>query len=372
MKNALLLLVVVLVACTPAPPENGDIAALLRGDGSAEFAPIQAPVTLAFPADHGPHYAQRLEWWYFTGNLRGDNQQRYGYQLTIFRLGLKPQAPSDAPLAREQLLMGHFALTDISAAKYHSFERFARLDQRIASVKNPPLALRLENWSITQLAGEPLAFALRAEQDNIAIDLTVRAASALLAQGDNGYSQKSANSASAYYSVPRLKTSGTLHINGEKVEVSGLSWLDREWSSSQLARDQIGWRWYALHLDDGSNLMVYALLRADGRIDQWSKGSWQRADGEVTALAAADFSIEALRWWQASDGARYPVESRVRAPQYGLDITVSAALDQQRFDGLLRYWEGAVSVRGSHSGTGYLEMTGAQREAATEAGIIAP
>ena len=56
---------------------------------------------------------------------------------------------------------------------------------------------------------------------------------------------------------------GTLKIAGESIPVTGQAWLDREWGSSLLDEEQAGWDWFALHLDDGTDLMVYSLRRKD-------------------------------------------------------------------------------------------------------------
>ncbi len=362
MSRALLIIVfALLLGCKESAPAPPDLAGLLRGGPALGFAPIRAPVALEFPRDHGAHFAQRLEWWYFTGNLRAANGLEFGYQLTVFRLGLKPRAPSAHALAGEQLLMGHFALSDLSQQRYHSFERFTRLDQRLGVVRNPPLELRIDDWSIVEIAGPSLGFTLQANQDDIAIDLTLLAQSAVVQQGVAGFSQKSAdpNNASAYYSVPRMTTRGTLKVGTQSVEVAGLSWFDREWSSSALADKQVGWRWYALHLDNGANLMLYALERADGEVDSYSRLSYVDASGVRTDLGPEDFEILSTRRWQAPTGIAYAVDSRVRVPKLRVDIEVKAALDAQHFQGLFSYWEGAVRVSGSHSGKGYLEMTGA-------------
>ena len=47
----------------------------------------------SFPNDHGNHPEYRTEWWYFTGNIRDEAGNRYGYQLTFFRQGI--EHPSD-------------------------------------------------------------------------------------------------------------------------------------------------------------------------------------------------------------------------------------------------------------------------------------
>src|ERR1700676_5790147 len=43
-----------------------------------------------FPRDHFDHSNFRTEWWYYTGNLRGHNGHRYGFELVFFRQGQHP------------------------------------------------------------------------------------------------------------------------------------------------------------------------------------------------------------------------------------------------------------------------------------------
>ncbi|MEL6934844.1 MAG: lipocalin-like domain-containing protein, partial [Pseudomonadota bacterium] len=45
----------------------------------AEGFAIPVPGTqFSFPADHGPHPNYRIEWWYLTANLKGDDGRDYG------------------------------------------------------------------------------------------------------------------------------------------------------------------------------------------------------------------------------------------------------------------------------------------------------
>ncbi|MBK7252974.1 MAG: hypothetical protein IPI04_03425 [Ignavibacteria bacterium] len=71
---------------------------------------------------------------------------------------------------------------------------------------------------------------------------------------DSGLSQKGnqTGNASYYYSYTRLKTEGKIILDGKEFEVSGYSWMDREWSTSALSEDQKGWDWFALQLDDST------------------------------------------------------------------------------------------------------------------------
>jgi len=93
------------------------------------------------------------------------------------------------------------------------------------------------------------------------------------------------SAASHYVTFPRMATTGTLKGAGAET-LHGLSWMDHEFSSSQLAPDQVGWDWAGLQLRDGRSLMVYRLRRADGSQDPWSTVSEVDASGRL-ALAQA-------------------------------------------------------------------------------------
>jgi predicted secreted hydrolase len=195
------------------------------------------------------------------------------------------------------------------------------------------------------------------------VDLTLGAARPVVLQGDAGLSRKSTEpgNASYYYSVPRLTTTGTITIDGTPHAVTGLSWLDREWSTSALGADQAGWDWLALQLADGRDLMYYRLRRKDGGVDGTSRGSLVDVDGRRTELGA-DLPLQPARWWTAPDGRRFPVEWDLALPDEPRRLRVVAAFDDQYMTLAVRYWEGMVDVRdratGVALGRGYLEMTG--------------
>lgn len=111
----------------------------------------------------------------------------------------------------------------------------------------------------------------------------------------------------------------------------------------------VGWDWFSLHLDDGSDLMYYGLRDSSGRATPESAGTLVRPSGEVVALSGV--TLEETRRWQG-----WPVGWRLHWRD--LDLRVDARVDDQLMDLSFRYWEGAVRVSGSRSGRGYLEMTG--------------
>ena len=210
---------------------------------------------------------------------------------------------------------------------------------------------------------------LRAAQGNVALDLTLASAKAPVLQGEQGLSRKSAEpgNASYYYSMTRMPTSGMIRVGTQSFEVRGSSWMDREWSTSALARDQVGWDWLALQLSDDRELMFYRLRRRDGTADPVSTGSLVSADGSVRRLASSDVQIEVLEHWRSPRGVRYPSRWRLRVPSrqldQRLDLTITPYLSDQELDVGVRYWEGAVRIAGTAgsqpvAGSGYVELTG--------------
>lgn len=352
-----------------APP---GLAALLGGEASdAGFAVAGEPREFVFPGDHGPHPGFRNEWWYVTGNLDSDDGQRFGFELTIFRFALASTAPESASAWRtNQVYVAHFALTDASAGRFHAAERYSRGAAGLAGAQSEPFRAWVDDWRIEGTTGRDGRenWHLTAGDGGIALDLDMRAAKPPVLHGENGLSRKSDDpgNASYYYSMSRWVTEGSLTVDGRRHRVSGLSWLDREWSTSALARDQQGWDWFALQLSDGSDLMFYSLRRADGTRDSRSAGTFVTADGASRPLSADDVAIEATGSWQSPAGGTYPSGWRIRVLPEQLELEVVPVIDNQELFTLVRYWEGAVDVAGSRdhapvAGRGYVELTGYAR-----------
>ena len=186
--------------------------------------------------------------------------------------------------------------------------------------------------------------------------MTLSAEGPLVFHGDGGFSRKSAQGqASYYYSQPFYRISGTLILPEGEVAVSGTAWLDREWSSQPLSDDQSGWDWFSLSLDGGAKLMGFQLRQTDGT--DFTAATWIDRDGRTTAFPDGAFSAEPLESSEVA-GRDIPTAWRLRLPDKGVDVTVEA-INRQAWMGLsIPYWEGPVTVSGSHAGRGYLEMTG--------------
>jgi len=345
-------LAVMLVLSSPAAGQG--FAGL--GAEAEGFAEPRRGRALAFPADHGAHPAFRIEWWYLTANLQGADGTPYGAQWTLFRTALRPA--TDAGWSSPQLWMGHAAVTTPDA--HFSAERLARGGVGQAGVALDPFTAWIDEWrmvSEAEGASDPLdALALAASGEAFAYDLSLRADGPLVRHGEDGYSVKSAEGqASHYYSQPFYAVSGALSLPGGEVAVSGRAWLDREWSSQPLSATQEGWDWVSLHLEGGEKLMAFRLRQSDGT--RFTSGTWITARGEARPFGDGAVSLTPLERARVA-GRRIPTRWRVELPERGVDVTVSALNPYSWMSTRVPYWEGPVSVSGSHGGRGYLEMTG--------------
>ena len=352
----------------PSTRASADLRSAL-GDaaGNDGYARADAVRGFTFPGDHGPHPEYRNEWWYLTGNLATPEGRRFGYQLTFFRVALAPGAVASASRWRtHQVYMAHFAVSDIEAASHHGFERFARAAADLAGATNPPLRVWLDHWEMQAL--DPSGFPLRvqASAEGVALDLTLFPEKPVVLNGEQGLSRKGAGpgNASYYYSVTRLASNGEIRIGERDFDVTGSSWLDREWSTSALSEGQAGWDWFALQLEDGRDLMLYRMRRDDGSTDPASAGTLVDREGRVESLGADDILFRALETWTSpATGVSYPLRWELRLPGHDLKLLVTPVFEAQEMDVAVRYWEGAVTVQGDQagspvSGRGYMELAG--------------
>lgn len=364
-----LLLAVSLGACSENASPQRITASLSVGELMSEpadprFARALGPREFAFPRDHGPHPEFQTEWWYFTGNLADERGREFGYELTFFRRALlaEPIESNSAWTARD-VYMAHFAISDVDGERFLFTERNSRASLGLAGSNQDPLRVWLRDWTFTGDLAVGATAHLSAASDDLSLELDLAARAEPVLQGERGLSRKGREpgNASYYYSVPRLETRGRLAIDGREFEVTGLSWCDREWSTSALEHGQVGWDWFALQLEDGRDLMLFHMRRDDGSIDATSAGSLRAADGTVTQLASSDFAIEVLdRWTSRASGAEYPSHWRVSVPSHHIDLEIEPVLRDQELRLSVRYWEGAVHAvcGGRPCGRGYVELVG--------------
>jgi len=338
------------------------------GVETVDFQPAQPGRAFQFPRDHGAHPDFKTEWWYYTGSLKSIEGETFGYQLTFFRVGLKKPAPGAHSAWRaDTVYFAHLAVTDPSRGEFAFREVAQRGAMGLAGAEPDRLTVWIDDWRVESRGAE---HHLRAAKDGIGLDLTLTPLKPPVLHGEGGYSRKSATAevASHYYSITRLATKGTLTLGERTLEVTGTSWFDREFSTSQLAPEQVGWDWFSLQLSDGVDLMLYVMRLKDGTLDRASSGTLVDREGRARHLDLDDFQIKATGTWSSPHSqATYPSGWQIKLPDAGYTLTLEPTLaDQELRPGgrsPIIYWEGQVKVRGTQnqetlSGQGYVELTG--------------
>jgi predicted secreted hydrolase len=327
----------------------------LGADGGGRFAQVLPGRQLVFPADHGAHPDYRIEWWYLTANLKDAQGASYGVQWTLFRQAMTPS--SGEGWANQQLWMGHVAVT--TATTHRFAERFARGGVGQADVQAAPFAAWIDNWQVRSLSPDSAHLAplqLTASAPDFSYAIRLDGDHPVVLQGDAGYSLKSERGqASYYYSQPYLRASGSIVLDGKTIAVTGQAWIDREWSSQPLASDQTGWDWLSLHLDSGEKLMLFRLRHADGK--DFFAGNWIGLDGTSEPLDPRGIAMTPTAVTRVA-GRDLPTAWAISIPAHKLEIASVPLNPQSWMDTRFKYWEGPISVSGSHPGMGYLEMTG--------------
>ncbi|MBR9874984.1 carotenoid 1,2-hydratase [Vibrio sp. J1-1] len=352
-----------LIGCEESQQQN--VGALLGGNEAPveaeSFTPVMKGVEITFPADHQAHLDFRHEWWYLTANLTDEKGNPLGVQWTQFRFAAVPQkdepAEKKAVWQSHQIFMAHNAIT--TKDKHYADEKWSRDHSELAGVDASPFRVYLDDWQWKSSTNDLFPATLKTNSKQFGYSLTLTSNAPYQKQGEQGYSTKSSDgqAASHYYSQPFIDVEGEVTIDGETHQVSGKGWIDREWSSQYLHESQQGWDWFALRLTDETSLVVFQLR--DSRTGQasYSHAKLMHKDGSGIAIQQNNIHLEATKQTQI-EGRNYPTEWQLSIPDQQVELTISALNPKAQMPLSVTYWEGPVTIDGSHSGTGYMELTG--------------
>jgi predicted secreted hydrolase len=334
-----------------------------------EFAVVTKERSVMLPTDTGAHADFRTEWWYATGWLNTPDNKPLGFQITFFRSATGHDAADPSTFAPSQLIIAHAALSDPALGHLVHDQRIARQGFGLAYAKPANTDVKLDAWKIVRAADGRYDVAVDAGE--FTLHLTLTPTQAPLIQGERGYSRKGPRpeQASYYYSEPQLRVSGsvTRPVTGggssqSVTAVTGVAWLDHEWSSTLLDANAVGWDWLGANLFDGSALMAFKVRGRDGHAI-WAHAAMRDRDGHVTTFAPNEVEFTPRRTWRSPrTNTPYPVAMTVRtgALTWQLDpLMDDQELDSRQSTGAV-YWEGAarVSRYGAELGRAYLELTG--------------
>ena len=337
---------------------------------------------MELPRDDGPH--DRLtEWWYYTGHLRDDEGGRWGFEYVIFRAERGGFPVSWA---------SHLALTDETADAFHYAQRAEigpQVDHSPVDDAGEPTGFDLAivgadperpetftqpPWTMAGADGtDRLAATLSATEATAAgldggltLQLDLAATKPPALHDTDGWIDFGPAGGSYYYSRTAMTASGSLVLGERTLDVEGSGWFDHQWGDF-ISVGGGGWDWFAVNLDDGTDLTLSLVRDADGSYPL-VYGTLVDADGRSRHLPPDAFTVEVTDdWTSPRTGATYPAAWRVSVPGEDLEIELEPTVADQELDtrattGVI-YWEGSQDVRATRGGAtlggeAYVELTG--------------
>jgi len=315
-------------------------------------------VPWAFDPEHeeGVHGDVRVEWWYHWGFLTDDA----GGEWCCFSSFFRSHRPG-LPITRYFL----YDLADLKNGerRYRSAAgaEVLPLLQALTGATKFPSPHEVIPGGPLEKAGDPLK--LKYADDSLerssrgtyrlrvgAVDLELRAVSETMAVEGTGLTGIGRPEEMHYYTIPRLEAKGSVH--GRKA--TGLFWYDHQWGTSW-TEPTVGWSWWGLQLDDGTNVNAYELRDLKTRTVLRSVCTHDR---RVYPLEATP-----LVTWESPTKVRYPVSWKLKAGP--LDLTIEP-IQKERESPVLgdqeSIWEGPVRVTGTATGRGFQELVNYARE----------
>ena len=343
--------------------KNSNNPLTVLSERANNYAKPQVNAKIRFPEAHSPKKAYRQEWWYLTANLITEDGQSLATQWTLFRRAVEDK----------HWYFAHSALAN--SEEHSSAFRSGREELSNVIIQNLPFIAIIDDWqwqSSSTLFPATLSFGSTVieeqppqaviSEDNTAwqVKLNLSSKPEFFLQGEQGYSKKhpTLDIASYYYSQPFIDVQGEVYWQGIWQKVSGKAWFDREWGSQMLARDQQGWDWFSLRLDEQTALMVYR-IRSD--VQDYVYGSLMSSHGNIQTLLPEDIEVKAIVDSSTIVNANYPQTFTLAIAKHNIKLTVSVVNPKQIMRFGIEYFEGMVTFTGSHQGQGFLEMTGYQQ-----------
>ncbi len=116
-----------------------------------------------------------------------------------------------------------------------------------------------------------------------------------------------------------MDATGTLTLDGRTLTVDGTAWFDHQWGDF-ISVGGGGWDWFAVNLDDGTDLTLSLVRDADGSYPL-VYGTMVAPDGTVRHLDRDAFTVDVTAHWTSpATGADYPAGWTLRIP--GDDLVI--------------------------------------------------
>lgn len=335
--------------------EGHDVTYMLGSVPKKVFEPVLPDQPVVIPKDFQFHASFQHEWWHYFANVVGEDGQNYGIQWSYFRIANddKDTAGWQSP----QIYVSHVVVS--SKDNVWREQRIARGGIGQAGMTDKPFRIWIDNWTWRSLGVTPFPGSLEAKTDTFSVSLNTVAKGPFALPGDKGYQIKHDLLPVASFNItaPFLDVSGVLTLeNGKPIKVSGKAWMSKEWGSGLMAEGQIGWDWFVFPLD-GNTTVSLNQYRHKNQMP-YVFGMLATDDGKVMRLDGDDMTITPRKLTIMKNGKRIPLSWHISIPEHGVDVVTKVHNPNVWLPFIVPYWEGPISVSGSHYSSGFMQLTG--------------
>ena len=310
-----------------------------------------------------------MESWFIVSNLDAGGQ----------RIGLQVHFIIQRPPAGAEVVELKVAVVNESAGVSRSFEYFYPIERvglgtdRV-DISTPELTFR----------GDRNGCAVRVAGKDAQIDITTTTAAPPVLFNGQGQVAFLGVDEQYDFAFPAMPTTGTVVLDQVAYQVTGISWLDRQWGGvpdlftgmlgdgpqapgahGEAAPKGMNWIWANPQLDNGVNITV-GQVRDMINNKIYLPLTAVHPDGTHVVVPCAQ-PVEASEYWTSpATGHCYPTRCVFRAPQISTELAVEVPYKQQEIVSAVDMFtklEGSATVTGTYQGqpvTGrsYLEVVG--------------
>lgn len=309
------------------------------------------------------------ESWFVVANLESGGQ-RIGLQVHF----LVQRLPGGNDIAQLNVVVVNEGTGTSRATEY-----IHPLDQAEIGTDRFSLSTSELTWT-----GDRNGYKLSVQSDDVRIELTATTSGPPLLMNAQGQMRFLGLDEQFEFAFPAMKTSGTVTLDSVAYDVTGLSWLDRQWGGlpdffanslgkspeaaqggAQPPASPMNWIWICPQLDNGVNVAI-AQLRDMVNQEIFLALTAVHPDGTHVVVPTM-LPVEATDpWISPVTGRSYPTRCVVRAPQIDTELIIEVPYKEQEIvskEPSLTKYEGAATVTGTYQGqqvTGqaYLELVG--------------
>ncbi len=297
---------------------------------------------IVFTRDEG-HRDTPLNWWYLTSHFATKDGRKFSY--TVAYLGLN-----------SSYYIRQTSITDESKKEYFSqLKRGPFTSQKgLLDVTYSNSDGDRDHWC--EKKDKPFNYNLFTEiRGRYCFKVELTANKPPLVHGD-GIIQMGKGGGSYYYSITNLSLEGTFIHDGIVEAVKGIAWIDHQWG--EWKKGYAGWEWFALQLNDNTEIMLYLFYDAKTGSRINSCFSIMFENGSSISFNKDEFVLQPLDYWEANQTFKqkflgclflkhyFSSGWKLKIPKFGIALTIIPVMKEQRVG---NSWEGSCYVQGTHN-----------------------